>query len=214
MNSSLQCLLHIKPLESYFSTDKWSKDVNKSSPYKGVVAEAFAGLVNSIKAASSDSQQCVSPNEFQRHMSVLVPHLMNYRQQDCQEFLRFLLDSLSEDLNRKSLPPSPLVMSEGGGAPATPSPIAKPTVVDRKRADVSASRQREQNEPSAPLRSQHSHAPAPKLSRDTQLEVQVPSSSEKEPLSEPWSPSPPPRKSNAGESAQSPSNPHLTIPVI
>ncbi len=32
-------------------------------------------------------------------MSAYAPHLLDYEQQDCQEFLRFLLDSLSEDLS-------------------------------------------------------------------------------------------------------------------
>jgi hypothetical protein len=31
----------------------------------------------------------------------LAPHLLDYEQQDCQEFLRFLLDGMSEDLCRK-----------------------------------------------------------------------------------------------------------------
>ena len=31
-------------------------------------------------------------------MTVYAPHLLDYDQQDCQEFLRFLLDGLSEDL--------------------------------------------------------------------------------------------------------------------
>jgi hypothetical protein len=31
----------------------------------------------------------------------LAPHLLDYEQQDCQEFLRFLLDGLSEDLGRR-----------------------------------------------------------------------------------------------------------------
>ena len=30
-----------------------------------------------------------------------APYLMDYQQQDCQEFLRFLLDGISEDLCRK-----------------------------------------------------------------------------------------------------------------
>lgn len=34
----------------------------------------------------------------------MAPHLLDYEQQDCQEFLRFLLDGLSDDLARKRTP--------------------------------------------------------------------------------------------------------------
>jgi ubiquitin C-terminal hydrolase len=52
-----------------------------------------------------------------------MPHLVNYRQQDCQEFLRLFLDSLSEDLYRstknaidttKTLPALPIVIKTTG----------------------------------------------------------------------------------------------------
>jgi hypothetical protein len=42
----------------------------------------------------------------------LAPHLLDYEQQDCQEFLRFLLDGLSDDLARKHVPP--LAIKENG----------------------------------------------------------------------------------------------------
>ena len=100
MNSSLQCLLHLEDFVNYFLEDRYMKDINKSSPCEGIVAESFAELIKVIHEAKKKSQPFVSPSDFLRSISKLVPHLMNYRQQDCQEFLRFLLDSLSEDLHR------------------------------------------------------------------------------------------------------------------
>ena len=89
MNSSLQCLMHIDGFMNYFWDGSYMNDINKSSPYKGIVAQAFAELIKKVLKAKASSQRYVSPQEFQVQMRKMVPHLMNFRQQDCQEFLRF-----------------------------------------------------------------------------------------------------------------------------
>lgn len=99
MNSSLQCLLHIQPLVSYFMNDIYSYDINESSPMKGSLAKSFAQLVRDICSTSIGSS--ISPSGFQKVVGAHAPHLLDYSQQDCQEFLRFLLDGLSDDLSRK-----------------------------------------------------------------------------------------------------------------
>ncbi|RYG92516.1 hypothetical protein EON65_59055, partial [archaeon] len=48
-------------------------------------------------------------------VSAYAPYLMDYQQQDSQEFLRFLLDGMCEDLCRRKLPES-----GGGGGDSPP----------------------------------------------------------------------------------------------
>ena len=98
MNSSLQCLLHIQPLVSYFLANDIDQVLNKRSPMKGLIATSFALLVKEIANATAGS--AVAPVDFQRVVGRHAPHLLDNQQQDCQEFLRFLLDGMSDDLCR------------------------------------------------------------------------------------------------------------------
>jgi ubiquitin C-terminal hydrolase len=64
MNSSLQCLLHIQPLVSYFLTTDIDKVLNERSPMKGLVASSFGQLVREYFYASPGST--VAPLDFQK----------------------------------------------------------------------------------------------------------------------------------------------------
>jgi ubiquitin C-terminal hydrolase len=64
MNSSLQCLLHIQPLVSYFLMTDIDKVLNETSPMKGLLASSFALLVREIFHASAGSS--VAPVDFQK----------------------------------------------------------------------------------------------------------------------------------------------------
>lgn len=97
MNSALQCLLHIEPLVSYFLGD-YHTDINHNSASKGALAATFAELVK--EAASAASGTTLAPTDFQKVLRAHAPHLLDYQQQDCQEFLRYLLDGMSDDLSR------------------------------------------------------------------------------------------------------------------
>lgn len=97
MNSALQCLLHISPLTEYFRAGHYNQDLNVNAPRKGRVAQAYAKLVQDVQNASGS----ISPKEFKRVLAKFAPHLLDYQQQDCHEFVRFLLDNMSEDLCRK-----------------------------------------------------------------------------------------------------------------
>jgi ubiquitin C-terminal hydrolase len=67
MNSSLQCLLHIEPLVSYFLATDISKALNEASPMKGLLAASFAQLVKDIFNASAGSS--IAPMAFQKVVS-------------------------------------------------------------------------------------------------------------------------------------------------
>ena len=47
----------------------------------------------------------VAPRDMKLQIGKWAPHLSGFAQQDCQEFMRFLLDGLAEDLNRSPRPP-------------------------------------------------------------------------------------------------------------
>jgi len=99
MNSILQCLLHVEPLIQFFLRPNLESNLNLASPKKGALALSFRQLVHDVyKKRSSTS---VSPASIQKAVCAHAPYLMDYQQQDSQEFLRFLLDGMSEDLCRK-----------------------------------------------------------------------------------------------------------------
>lgn len=80
MNSSLQCLLHIQPFIQYFldENNEIPKNVNLSSPTKGVLAIAFEKLIKQILDCKEKS---VTPSEFIRAVSKYAPDLLDYQQQ-------------------------------------------------------------------------------------------------------------------------------------
>jgi len=94
MNSILQCLSHTLPLTEQLLT---------SSHMKGKLIQAFADLIKLMwKPGNSDA---VSPHTFKTQIQRYAPRFMGYNQQDAQEFLRFLLEGLHDDLNQvKSKP--------------------------------------------------------------------------------------------------------------
>lgn len=103
MNSILQCLSHTKPLTDTLLKGSLLKNINSSSSMKGKLIQAFAELIKSMwKQSSSDA---VSPHSFKTQIQRFAPRFMGYNQQDAQEFLRFLLEGLHDDLNQvKSQP--------------------------------------------------------------------------------------------------------------
>lgn len=99
MNSTLQCLLHIQPLVKYFLHSNVEKDLNLASPKKGMLASSFYHLVHEVYRKKSGSS--IAPTNFQRAVGKFAPYLMDFQQQDSQEFLRLVLDGIAEDLCRK-----------------------------------------------------------------------------------------------------------------
>lgn len=94
MNSILQCLSHTKPL---------TEQLLKSQHLKGKLIQAFVDLIKSMWKTSSN--EALSPHTFKTQIQRFAPRFMGYSQQDAQEFLRFLLEGLHDDLNEvKSKP--------------------------------------------------------------------------------------------------------------
>ncbi|CAI4043458.1 putative ubiquitin-specific protease UBP12 SKDI_10G0240 [Saccharomyces kudriavzevii IFO 1802] len=105
MNSALQCLVHIPQLRDYFLYNGYESEINEENPlgYHGYVARAFSDLVQKLfhnKLSSMQRNAAFPPSMFKSTVGHFNSMFSGYMQQDSQEFLAFLLDSLHEDLNR------------------------------------------------------------------------------------------------------------------
>ncbi|WAR05211.1 UBP2-like protein [Mya arenaria] len=99
MNSIIQCLSNISPLLEYCLKEDYVMDKNKTtSKLKGGLIVAYVSLMTSFWKEKSTTY--VSPNSFKSQIQKFAPRFTGYQQQDAQEFLRYLLEGLHEDVNR------------------------------------------------------------------------------------------------------------------
>ena len=69
---------------------------------KGALASSFARTLKDLHGAPPRSS--VNPTSLKRLVGKWAPHLGGFAQQDSQEFTRFLLDGLHEDLKEREGP--------------------------------------------------------------------------------------------------------------
>ncbi|KAI9990698.1 hypothetical protein PInf_018255 [Phytophthora infestans] len=98
MNSCLQCVSNLPALVKYFHPGLYAREINDTSPTKGALATAFGDLIKALR--TGDKFTATRPVELKRVIGKIASRYTGYDQQDAQEFLRFLLDGLHEDLNR------------------------------------------------------------------------------------------------------------------
>lgn len=93
MNSILQCLFATVPLTRYFVSD-YSGD----KPIRARrIADSYQSLLKNTRMSRGGS---IAPSDLKAQISRVARQFSGYGQQDAQEFLRFLLDGMHNELNR------------------------------------------------------------------------------------------------------------------
>ncbi|XP_030398125.1 ubiquitin carboxyl-terminal hydrolase 21 isoform X3 [Gopherus evgoodei] len=99
MNAVLQCLSSTKPLRDYCLRKEFLQEQPGASRAQQELTEAFADVINSLW--HPDSTEAVNPGRFKAIFQKYVPSFTGYSQQDAQEFLKFFMDRLHVEINRK-----------------------------------------------------------------------------------------------------------------
>lgn len=99
LNSVVQCLSHTMRLRDYCLLRSYVHD-KFSRTEEAKLTDAFSQvLVGLWKINAEDT--VVNPGKFYSAFKQAVPNFSGYSQQDAQEFLRFLLDRLHTEINRR-----------------------------------------------------------------------------------------------------------------
>ena len=109
MNSVLQCLSNTRDLHHYILRDQFSSDINTvNSAMKGALIRAFGALMSDLWKCSDETERVLTTAPFKSQIQRFAPRFIDYQQQDAQEFLRYLLEGLHEDVNRVTGRPKPI----------------------------------------------------------------------------------------------------------
>ncbi|XP_008201637.1 ubiquitin carboxyl-terminal hydrolase 2 isoform X2 [Tribolium castaneum] len=109
MNSVIQCLSNTKTLLEYLLQDHYVNDINTTtSAMKGSLIKAFAEVIKKLWSQDA-SDRVVNTSSLKSQIQRFAPRFIGYAQQDAQEFLRYLLEGLHEDVNRVKEKPKPII---------------------------------------------------------------------------------------------------------
>lgn len=83
-------------------------DINTTiSGMKGSLIKAFGQVIQELWSPDS-SDRVVNTVSLKSQIQRFAPRFIGYSQQDAQEFLRYLLEGLHEDVNRVTTKPTPI----------------------------------------------------------------------------------------------------------
>jgi hypothetical protein len=104
MSVGLQCLSHTPLFRSYFLSGRYLDEINRDNPLGtgGKLVTEFATLLRMIWSGNNVH---ISPFKFKKALEKCKPIFAGHEQQDAQEFLSEMLDSLHEDVNRVIVKP-------------------------------------------------------------------------------------------------------------
>lgn len=110
MNCILQCLVGTSRLSEMFLNGDYQVQLDSRLGHQGHLAHVYARLVRTMYQASLHAPRgqlaYIAPKDLKYLCGKLSESFSGYEQQDCHEFLNFMLDGLHEDLNlRGNKPP-------------------------------------------------------------------------------------------------------------
>ena len=100
MKSVLQCFSNTRAFHDYILRDEYSFDINTTSAMKGVLIKAFAALMCDLWKRLDEADRVLTTAPFKAQLQRFGPRFIGSQQQEAQEFLRYLLKGLHEEVNR------------------------------------------------------------------------------------------------------------------
>merc|ERR1719285_1382574 len=100
LNSVLQCVLHCEPLRSYIVNGRYKGEINSKSKTRGKLASSTNQLFSDLL-----SGQTGDPRSVKSNVTSFSGLFRGTAQEDAQEFLRWYLEGLHEDVQRVTSKP-------------------------------------------------------------------------------------------------------------
>nr|BAN21345.1 ubiquitin specific protease 2 [Riptortus pedestris] len=101
LNSVVQCLSNTRILKDYLVNREFLSEI-RNSESRGALIKSFADVIAELWSGEG---KIVNTSAFKAQIQRYAPRFMGYNQQDSQEFLRYLLEGLHDDINRVAVKP-------------------------------------------------------------------------------------------------------------
>lgn len=99
LSAVLQCLSRTKPLRDYILRQEYRHEQHTTCRTQQELTEAFADVIASLW--SPEAPDAANPSRLRAVFQKYVPSFNGYSQQDAQEFLKFFMDRIHMEINRK-----------------------------------------------------------------------------------------------------------------